>query len=285
MMRAVQRGAERISEADRTVGAKYFGASVPRREDPRLLRGEGRFVDDMKLPGMLHAAFVRSPHAHARITAIRADAAARLGARVFTFADLARFMKPLPLFGAVPPGLAARVDVTMKQAPQFALCRDVARYVGEIVAMVLAESRALAEDAAELVEVDYEPLGVVTDVVAGMEPGAPLIHAEVPGQYRRPFPGGLRGCRARPRRGRRAGARALSRPALCRHADGDAGRRRAVGSARPAASPPGTARRSSTSSRRGSWPPSGCPPTRSGSSRPTWAAASGPRPMAIRRTC
>ena len=80
--------------------------------------------------------------------------------RVFTFADLARFMKPLPLFGAVPPGLAARVEVTMKQAPQFALCRDVARYVGEIVAMVLAESRALAEDAAELVEVDYEPLAV-----------------------------------------------------------------------------------------------------------------------------
>ena len=145
MMRAVQRGSERISEADRTVGAKYFGASVPRREDPRLLRGEGRFVDDMKLPGMLHAAFVRSPHAHARITAIRTDGARRRRAcaRVFTFADLARFMKPLPLFGAVPPGLAARVDVTMRQAPQFALCRDVARYVGEIVAMVLAESRAL----------------------------------------------------------------------------------------------------------------------------------------------
>ena len=180
MMRAVQRGPRHTSEADRTVGAKYFGASVPRREDPRLLRGEGRFVDDMKLPGMLHAAFVRSPHGHARITAVRSDAAARLGARVFTFADLARFMKPLPLFGAVPPGLAARVDVTMKQAPQFALCRDVARHVGEIVAMVLAESRALAEDAAEMVEVDYEPLGVVTDVVAGMEAGAPLIHAEVP---------------------------------------------------------------------------------------------------------
>ena len=87
MMRAVQRGSEHISEADRTVGAKYFGASVPRREDPRLLRGEGRFVDDMKLPGMLHAAFVRSPHAHARVTAIRTGAAAGLGARAFTFTD------------------------------------------------------------------------------------------------------------------------------------------------------------------------------------------------------
>ena len=60
------------------MGAKYFGASVPRREDPRLLRGEGRFVDDIKLPGMLHAAFVRSPHAHARIRAIRTERAERL---------------------------------------------------------------------------------------------------------------------------------------------------------------------------------------------------------------
>ncbi len=162
------------------MGAKYFGASVPRREDPRLLRGEGRFVDDIKLPGMLHAAFVRSPHAHARITGIRADAGRRTGAVVLAFAELERFMKPLPLFGAIPPGLAARVDVTMRQVPQLALCREVVRYVGEIVAMVLAQSRALAEDAAELVEVDYEPLAPVTDVVAGSQAGAPLIHTAVP---------------------------------------------------------------------------------------------------------
>ena len=78
------------------MGAKLFGASVPRREDPRLLRGEGRFVDDIKLPGMLHAAFVRSPHAHARIAGLRVEAAARRPGvfRVLTFADLARWMKP-----------------------------------------------------------------------------------------------------------------------------------------------------------------------------------------------
>ena len=162
------------------MGAKYFGASVPRREDPRLLRGEGRFVDDIKLPGMLHAAFVRSPHAHARITGVRADAARGTGAVVLAFAELERFMKPLPLFGAIPPGLAARVEVTMRQVPQLALCREVVRYVGEIVAMVLAGSRALAEDAAELVEVDYEPLVPVTDVIAGSQAGAPLIHTAVP---------------------------------------------------------------------------------------------------------
>jgi carbon-monoxide dehydrogenase large subunit len=162
------------------VGAKYFGASVPRREDPRLLRGEGRFVDDIKLPGMLHAAFVRSPHAHARIRAVRTDAARRLAgvAHVYTVADLARWLKPLPLFGAVPAGLAARVDVTMRQAPQLPMCRDTVRHVGEIVAMVLAPSRALAEDACELVEVDYELLPPVTDMLAAAEPGAPLVHPE-----------------------------------------------------------------------------------------------------------
>jgi carbon-monoxide dehydrogenase large subunit len=87
-------------------------------------------------------------------------------------------MKPLPLFGAVPPGLAARVNVAMKQTPQLAMCRDVAHYVGEIVAMVVAESRALAEDAAELVEVDYELLPAVTDMVTAAKPGAPVIHPE-----------------------------------------------------------------------------------------------------------
>ncbi|HWP76804.1 MAG TPA: hypothetical protein VNU03_19955, partial [Methylomirabilota bacterium] len=150
------------------MGAKYFGASVKRKEDPRYLRGEGRFVDDIKLPGMLHAAFVRSPYAHARITAIRTEAAKRLPgvAHVFTFADLERWMKPLPLFGAIPPGLSARVAVMMRQIGQLALCRDEARHVGEIVAMVLASSRALAEDGCELVEVDYEPLPVLADAVA-----------------------------------------------------------------------------------------------------------------------
>jgi aerobic carbon-monoxide dehydrogenase large subunit len=162
------------------MGAKLFGASVPRREDPRLLRGEGRFVDDIKLPGMLHAAFVRSPHAHAAIAGIRTEAAAaRPGvARVLAFADLERWMKPLPLFGAIPPGLAARVDVTMKQVVQLAMARDRVRHVGEIVAMVVADSRALAEDAAELVDVDYEPLPAVVDMLAGAEAGAPLIHSE-----------------------------------------------------------------------------------------------------------
>ena len=162
------------------MGAKYFGAAVKRREDPRYLRGDGRFVDDVTLPGMLHAAFFRSPHAHARIDKIHTTAAAAAPgvARVFTYADLDRWMKPLPLFGAVPAGLAAVVKFDVRQAPQWALCRERARYVGEIVAMVLAESRAAAEDAVDLIEVDWEPLPPVVDMVRAGEPGGPLVHQE-----------------------------------------------------------------------------------------------------------
>ena len=162
------------------MGAKLFGASVRRKEDPRFLRGDGRYVDDIKLPGMLHAAFVRSPHGHARILSVKTDAARRLPGvvHVFAFADLERWMKPLPLFGAIPPGLAARVAVTMKQVSQLPMGRDRVLFVGEILAMVLAESRALAEDGCEMVEVQYEPLPVVTDMVAGAGPDAHILHPE-----------------------------------------------------------------------------------------------------------
>src|SRR5881398_468542 len=162
------------------MGAKYFGAAVKRREDPRFLRGEARYVDDVKLSGMLHAAFLRSPHSHARIVAIHAEAARALPgvAAVFTFADLERWMKPLPIFGAPPPGLAAAIRFDVRQAPQWALCRDRARYVGDIVAMVVAESRARAEDAVDLIEVEWEPLPPVADMVEAGEAGSPLIHPE-----------------------------------------------------------------------------------------------------------
>ncbi|HEU5321367.1 MAG TPA: xanthine dehydrogenase family protein molybdopterin-binding subunit [Methylomirabilota bacterium] len=162
------------------MGAKYFGAAVKRREDPRFLRGEARYVDDVKLPGMLHAAFLRSPHAHARLAAVRTEPAAAMPgvARVFTFADLAPRLRPLPRFGAVPPGLAAAVRVDVRQAPQYALCRDRARHVGEIVAMVVADSRYRAEDAAERIEVEWEPEPAAVDMVAAAAPGAPLVHPE-----------------------------------------------------------------------------------------------------------
>src|SRR2546427_130281 len=118
------------------MGAKYFGAAVLRREDPRFLRGEGRFVDDVTLPGLLQAAFLRSPHAHARIVAIRTERAKKMPGvvAVFTHADLARWMKPLPLFGAPPPGRAAAVKFDIRQAPQHALAKQRVRHVGAAAA-------------------------------------------------------------------------------------------------------------------------------------------------------
>jgi carbon-monoxide dehydrogenase large subunit len=162
------------------MGAKYFGAAVRRREDPRFLRGEGRFVDDVTPAGVLHAAFLRSPHAHATIASIRTDAARRKPsvAAVYTHADLAPWMKPLPLFGTAPPGLAAAVKFDVHTAPQYALAKNRVRYVGEIVAMVVADSRARAEDAVEAIEVEYAPLPVAVDMLTAAEPGAPLVHPE-----------------------------------------------------------------------------------------------------------
>ena len=162
------------------MGAKFFGAAVKRREDPRFLQGEGRFIDDIVLPGMLHAAFFRSPHAHARIVRIDTTTAASAPGvvRVSTFSDLERWMKPLPLFGAVPPGLAAVVKFDVRQAPQWALCRDRARHVGEIVAMIVADSPERAADAVDLIEVEWDLLPAVVDMRRAAEPGAQLIHPE-----------------------------------------------------------------------------------------------------------
>jgi aerobic carbon-monoxide dehydrogenase large subunit len=135
---------------------RYVGAAVRRREDARVLRGEARYVDDIELPGMAHIAFVRSPHAHARVGAIRAPD--DLGAEVlgmWTAADLAGRAKRFPKL------TVEDVEVSDDQHP--VLAEDEVRYVGQIVAAVVAGSRAEAEDAAELVEVDYEPLDVVVD--------------------------------------------------------------------------------------------------------------------------
>jgi aerobic carbon-monoxide dehydrogenase large subunit len=162
------------------MGAKYVGATVKRVEDPRYLRGEARYVDDIKLPGLLHVAFLRSPHAHAGLRRVDTAAAARMAGvvRIFTFADLARWMKPLPLFGAAPPGLAARVAFKIRTALQYPLVNDVARHVGEIVAMVVADSRHRAEDAVEAIDVEWEPLPAVVDMIAGSAPGSALLYSD-----------------------------------------------------------------------------------------------------------
>ncbi len=156
------------------MGAKWFGAAVKRKEDPALLAGHGRFIDDVRLAGTLHAAFVRSPHPHARIRSINTAAAkAANGVHlVLTFAELPEPIRnnSLPLFVPSPA-------ITQLYMP-YALADREAVYAGEPIAMVIADSRYLAEDGASLVEVDYEPLPAVSDCAAAIMPGSPLAHAD-----------------------------------------------------------------------------------------------------------
>ncbi len=158
------------------MGMKFFGASVKRKEDPALLLGKGRFVDDLKLPGMLHAAFVRSQHAHALIKGIDATAARALHGvvAILTHADLPEPMRDraLPLYVPHP---------AIKQTPMpRPLVKDETCFVGEPIAIVIAQSRYIAEDAAAMVEVDYEVLPASVDVRNAILPGAALAHVGAP---------------------------------------------------------------------------------------------------------
>src|SRR5690349_15805216 len=135
---------------------RAFGARIKRNEDPRLLTGQAQFVDDIHLHGMLHAAFKRSDYAHARILSIDVDAARNMPGviAVYTAEDLGDFWQPSPLL--VPPPPAQYVQFNQRTGGQ--LARDKVRYVGEPIAMVVATSRYIAEDALDAIEVDYEPL-------------------------------------------------------------------------------------------------------------------------------
>src|SRR5579863_655525 len=152
---------------------RWFGASVQRTEDPRLLRGKGNYVDDIDLPGMLHAAVLRSPYARARITHIDASAARGLAGvhLVLTANDLGNLLEPSPL-------LVPHHALTQPRT-QLPLALDEVRYVGEAVAFVVADSRYVAEDALELIDVDYEPLPVVHSLEVAAAENAPLVHAEI----------------------------------------------------------------------------------------------------------
>ncbi len=153
---------------------RLVGKSIRRREDPRFITGRGTFTDDVKLPGTQHAVFVRSSLAHARVVNIDASRAlAHSGVRaVFTGKDLADGgVNPIPV-GWLLPGL--------KTTDFRAIAVDRVRHVGEAVAVVVAESAAIARDAAELVSVDYQELPVVVDAVAALRPGAPQVHASAP---------------------------------------------------------------------------------------------------------
>lgn len=157
---------------------QFFGERIRRNEDPRLLTGQALFVDDVHLPQMAHVAFVRSPYAHARLGEIdTSEALARDGVlAVYTAGDLGDYWQHGPLLVAPPP-----IDgIVFHERTQVPLARDKVRHIGEIVAMVVAESRYIAEDAVADVMVDYEPLPAVVDLEEALQEGAPLVHDDVP---------------------------------------------------------------------------------------------------------
>jgi carbon-monoxide dehydrogenase large subunit len=149
-------------------------ARVPRNEDARLLTGRALFVDDVQLPGMLHVAFVRSEHAHGRLTSVDVSAARqRAGVHaVYTAADLGDYLKPGPILVSPPP----IPNLVFHGCTQLPLARDKVRHVGEPLAMIVADSRYVAEDAIRDVVVEVDPLDAVVDLEKGLAPDAPLIH-------------------------------------------------------------------------------------------------------------
>lgn len=147
------------------------GDAVLRKEDRKFVTGEGRYVDDLKLPGMLHAAFVRSSFGHAKIKSIDASAALAMPG-VHAVLTNATLPVETGVLSASNPGGDVR------HPEQAILAKEFARYVGEPVAMVIADDRYLARDAADAVHVDYDPVPVVVDAEKALEPGAPLVHAE-----------------------------------------------------------------------------------------------------------
>ncbi len=156
--------------------SRLFGASVKRREDPRLITGHGAYTDDMKLPGMAYLAILRSPYGHARIKRIDTSKAQQHPGvlAVYTGADLAGKLNPIPCAWLIP-------DSDLKTPPYPALASDTVRFTGDGVAMVVASSPYIARDALDLIEVDYEPLPVVTTQEQAAAPGAPQLHESAPG--------------------------------------------------------------------------------------------------------
>ncbi|HKP30698.1 MAG TPA: xanthine dehydrogenase family protein molybdopterin-binding subunit, partial [Gemmatimonadales bacterium] len=154
-----------------------IGAPIPRNEDFRLLTGRALFVDDVELEGMLHVAFLRSPYAHARIRSIDVSAAlAREGVvAVYTAADLGDYWKPGPLLVPPPP----IPGLVFNPATQVPLAKDKVRHVGEPVAMIVATSRYIAEDALDDLGFDADILDAVGDLERAVAPGAPLVHEHI----------------------------------------------------------------------------------------------------------
>ena len=154
---------------------RIFGSGIRRREDPRLITGQATYTDDVNLAGLVHAAILRSPHAHARIRSINTDAAKSASGvlAVYTGADTEGVLNAIPCAWVVP-------DSDVKAVPYPAIATDTVRYTGDAVAVVVAESRYQAEDALELINVDYEILPANVHAEAAMNEGTPQLHEDAP---------------------------------------------------------------------------------------------------------
>ena len=162
------------------MGIEGIGARVARKEDKRFITGAGRYVDDMVVPGMKHAAFVRSPHAHAKITGIDIKAAQAMPGviAVLTGKELQTDGIGNLICGWM---IHSKDGSPMNMGAWSPLATETVRYVGDAVAIVVAETKGQARDAAEAVDISYEELPAVTDAVSALEAGAPQIHPEAKG--------------------------------------------------------------------------------------------------------
>src|SRR5437588_12221303 len=156
---------------------RFFGAPIKRNEDKKLLTGQALFIDDVELPDMLHAAFLRSQVAHARIKHIDVSRALKHPGvvAVFTAGDLGAYWKPGPLLVPPPPIRG----IVFNQRTQVPLAKDKVRYVGEPLAIVVAENRYIAEDALDDIEVDLETLPAVVDLEHGLGVLSAHVHDDL----------------------------------------------------------------------------------------------------------
>ena len=154
---------------------RMFGSGIRRREDPRLITGRASYTDDITLPGMAYAAILRSPYAHANITSIDpSEAKCQPGViAVYTGKDIEGHLNPIPCAWLIP-------DSNLITPDHPAIAKDKVRYVGDAVAVVVAESRYQAEDALEHIDVDYEPLDATINPKASTQDGTPQVHDDVP---------------------------------------------------------------------------------------------------------
>src|SRR5215510_10829320 len=161
---------------------RFVGRSILRREDRRLLTGQGQYVADLVFPRMLHAAFVRSPVAHARIRAVDLSRARTMPGVVTALsgAELIRLLPPVPDTQlSLPEKWCTAVPHKLHNPQQPLLATDKVRHVGEAIAVIVAESRYIAEDAAELANVDFETLPAVVDAEEAVKPGGPIVHEQL----------------------------------------------------------------------------------------------------------